>query len=372
MTKEDFELQNVIGVRFKPAGKIYLFDPGDYQVEKGDSVIVDTSQGLEYGEVVTGVHELPQAENPEGTLPVPRKIHRKATRADLARIAENKRREKEAFEICQDKIREHRLPMHLINARYTFDVTKIIFYFTAEVRVDFRNLVRDLAYIFRTRIELRQVGVREEAKLLGGVGCCGRKLCCTTFLGDFAQVSIRMAKEQNLSLNPTKISGICGRLLCCLRFESDYYHECYVKNNPAFEPHQNDRVILDEGEGRIVTVNPSRRIATVLLDSKKTVVASWENLMPVENESFNRIPQDEPVQDEFFDFANNTTPDAESKQELSTPPKVSVPPKDKKFPSKKFSTRTESKSVTKKETDESKKPWIKRPRKPRRPRGKFN
>ncbi len=369
-------MQKVIGVRFKPAGKIYLFDPGDYQVEKGDSVIVDTSQGLEYGEVVIGVHEIPQAENPAGTLPAPRKIHRKATRADLARIAENRLREKEAFEICQEKIREHRLPMHLINARYTFDVTKIIFYFTAEVRVDFRNLVRDLAYIFRTRIELRQVGVREEAKLLGGVGCCGRKLCCTTFLGDFTQVSIRMAKEQNLSLNPTKISGICGRLLCCLKFESDYYHECYVKNNPTFEPQQNDRVILDEGEGRIVSINPSRRTATVLLDSKKTVVASWENLMPVDNESFSRIPKDELIQDDFFDFVDgNTSPtlNAEPLPEENLPsPKVNFPPKDNRTSSPKFPNRNENKQIAKKASDENKKPWIKRPRKPRRPHGKFN
>ena len=365
-------MQKVIGVRFKPAGKIYLFDPGDYQVEKGDSVIVDTSQGLEYGEVVMGMHEIPQAENPEEPLPAPRKIHRKATRADLARIAENKRREQEAFEICQEKIHEYRLPMHLINARYTFDVTKVIFYFTSEVRVDFRVLVRDLAYIFRTRIELRQVGVREEAKLLGGVGCCGRKLCCTTFLGDFTQVSIRMAKEQNLSLNPTKISGICRRLLCCLKFESDYYHECYVKNNPIFEPQQNDRVILDEGEGRIVSINPSRRIATVLLDSKKTVVASWENLMPVENESFSRITQKEPTTDDFLDFADNTSSDAESSPEqTTTPPKENLSPKNKKIYSKKFSNRSDDKAVEKKESDDSKKPWIKRPRRPRRPHGNF-
>lgn len=336
----------IIGVRFKPAGKIHFFDPGEDEIERGDSVIVETSRGLECGDVVIGVRELPQAEDPATSTPPLRKIHRKATKADLLRVAENHENEKEAMEICREKIIEHRLPMNLINVRFTFDVNKIIFYFTAEGRVDFRLLVRDLAYIFRTRIEMRQVGVREEAKLIGGVGCCGRKLCCTTFLGDFAQVSIRMAKEQNLSLNPSKISGICGRLLCCLKFESDYYHECYVENNPNFEPKPNDRVILDDGEGRVISLNAVRRTATILLDSNKTVVAAWEDLLPAENDVETKIPQVTDSQDE------------------------EVKPADKNINhGKKNNCNVESSAET--SDDDDKTPWINRPRKPRRPRGKF-
>ncbi|MBQ6976656.1 MAG: stage 0 sporulation family protein [Selenomonadaceae bacterium] len=341
-------MQKIIGVRFKKAGKIHLFDPGEDEIEKGDSVIVDTSRGLECGEVVIGMRELPQAENPEGYVPMIRRIHRKATRADLSRVAENRKREEEAFEICKEKIAEHRLPMNLINVRYTFDVNKIIFYFTAEGRVDFRMLVRDLAYIFKTRIELRQVGVREEAKNLGGVGCCGRKLCCTSFLGDFAQVSIRMAKEQNLSLNPTKISGICGRLLCCLKFESDYYHECYVETHPVYEPRQNDRVIVDDGEGRVVSLNLTRRTATIILDSGKTLVSSWEELLPVDGEVGAKFPDAESEIETVID---------EFEQPIIEEPKP-APPDD-------------TKKLSQADDEYKDKPWINRPRKPRRPRGKF-
>ena len=360
-------MQKIIGVRFKKAGKIYFFDPGDDDIKQGDSVIVDTSRGLECGDVVIGVRDLPQAENPSGYVPPIRRIHRKATRADLARVAENEKREREAFEICKEKIVEHRLPMNLINVRYTFDVNKIIFYFTSEGRVDFRDLVRDLAYIFKTRIELRQVGVREEAKMMGGVGCCGRKLCCTTFLGDFAQVSIRMAKEQNLSLNPTKISGICGRLLCCLKFESDYYHECYIANNPVYEPHQNDRVIVDDGEGRVISVNFTRRMATILLDGKKTVVASWEDILPADSETIVNFDAEPEMIVEDYEPAKE-----ESSEEEKTPiepPKQS--PQEKSYKRKNYK-RNYDKSRDNKNDDEYKdKPWINRPRKPRRPRGKF-
>ncbi|MBC7334807.1 MAG: stage 0 sporulation family protein [Clostridia bacterium] len=211
----------VVGVRFRRAGKIYYFDPGQLPLAVGDKVIVETVRGVEYGEVVVGPREVP-AEQVVNPL---RQVIRRATPEDAETAKANAAREKEAFAICQRKIEEHGLPMKLVGAEYTFDRNKLLFYFTAEGRVDFRQLVRDLAAIFRTRIELRQIGVRDEAKLLGGLGCCGRELCCASFLGEFDPVSIRMAKDQNLSLNPGKISGICGRLMCCLRFENDSYEE---------------------------------------------------------------------------------------------------------------------------------------------------
>ena len=277
-------MQKVIGVRFKKAGKIHLFDPGDENFERGDYVVVDTTRGLECGEVAIGVREIPTSE--KQVTPAPRKIYRKATPSDVARIEENRAREQRAYDICRKKIVEHGLPMNLIEVNYAFDFSKIAFYFTAEGRVDFRELVKDLAYIFRTRIDLRQVGVRDEAKKIGGTGCCGRPLCCANFLGDFAQVSIRMAKEQNLSLNPAKISGICGRLLCCLKFESDYYHENYVEqvqNN--YQPKPGDRVVVEDGvRGKVISVNASRRNATIFIDEEKNVVASWEDLVPLDAE----------------------------------------------------------------------------------------
>lgn len=209
----------VVGVRFKQAGKIYYFDPGELDLSAGDQVILETSRGIEFGEVVVSPKAILESE-----LVSPlKKVLRKATEEDRRRARENKRNEAEAFEICLEKINRHSLEMNLVDVEYTFDGSKIIFYFTADGRVDFRELVKDLAGVFRTRIELRQIGVRDEAKMLGGIGPCGRILCCTTFLGDFEPVSIKMAKEQNLSLNPNKISGICGRLMCCLRFEADSY-----------------------------------------------------------------------------------------------------------------------------------------------------
>ena len=210
-------MPEVVGVRFKPAGKIYYFDAEDIDPKVGDAVIVETARGIEYGEVVVGRRCVA-----EENLVLPlKKVIRIATPEDRITLLENQNKEKEAFVICQNKIDEHQLPMNLVDVEYTFDGGKIVFYFTAEGRVDFRELVRDLAAIFRTRIELRQIGVRDEAKMLGGIGSCGRVLCCCTFLGDFEPVSIRMAKDQNLSLNPTKISGICGRLMCCLKYECD-------------------------------------------------------------------------------------------------------------------------------------------------------
>lgn len=211
---------SVVGVRFRKAGKVYYFKPGEVELKPGDRVIVETVRGIEAGTVVVGLQEIPLKD----TVAPLREVIRKATPEDMAIVEENERRAREAFSICEKKIAEHKLPMKLIDVEFTFDVGKILFYFTADGRVDFRELVKDLAAIFRTRIELRQIGVRDEAKLLGGIGPCGRELCCSTWLGDFEPVSIRMAKGQNLSLNPTKISGICGRLMCCLKFENECYN----------------------------------------------------------------------------------------------------------------------------------------------------
>jgi len=211
----------IVGVRFRDAGKIYYFNPGDLKMAAGDGCIVETSRGVEFGKVV-----IPPRQVPENEVVQPLKqVLRGAERKDFERLEANRARAQEAFQIAVEKIQEHGLPMKLLEAEYTLDDSKLIFSFTAEGRVDFRELVKDLASIFRTRIELRQVGVRDEAKMLGGLGSCGRGLCCATFLGEFAPVSIKMAKEQNLSLNPSKISGVCGRLMCCLKFESQTYQD---------------------------------------------------------------------------------------------------------------------------------------------------
>ncbi|WP_461370375.1 PSP1 domain-containing protein, partial [Candidatus Darwinibacter acetoxidans] len=211
----------IVGVRFKRAGKIYYFNPGDLKMAAGDGCIVETSRGVEFGEIVIAPREVPEEE----VVQPLKQVLRSATAEDYERLELNKERAKEAFDIALGKIEEHGLPMKLLEAEYTLDDSKLIFSFTADGRVDFRELVKDLAAIFRTRIELRQVGVRDEAKMIGGLGPCGRDLCCATFLGDFAPVSIRMAKDQNLSLNPSKISGICGRLMCCLKYECETYRD---------------------------------------------------------------------------------------------------------------------------------------------------
>ena len=288
----------IIGVRIKKAGRILYFEPNEEELAIGDFVIVETSRGVECGKVVVSPRELSLEENIESEPGVPlSKIYRKATEEDLVRLEENRDGEKLAFEICVQKIAEHNLPMKLINVEYTFDVNKIIFLFTADGRVDFRELVRDLAAIFRTRIELRQVGVRDEAKLLGGMGGCGRPLCCASFLGEFIPVSIRMAKDQNLSLNPTKISGVCGRLMCCLKYENDLYCENCPKQTVTFKPRVGSRVVVAEGEGRVVAVSFSRRNATILLDTNKTVVASWEDILPVNAEDFEAIEEPPKVEE---------------------------------------------------------------------------
>ena len=284
-------MQTIIGVRFKKAGKIFYFSPGNLTIAQGDDVVVETSRGVECGKAVVGPREVEDSE-----IKAPLKVVlRIATENDHQRIEDNKKNEQEAFGICEAKIAEHGLPMKLVEVEYTFDLSKIIFYFTADGRIDFRDLVKDLASVFRTRIELRQIGVRDEAKLMGGIGCCGRPLCCASFLGDFEPVSIRMAKEQNLSLNPTKISGICGRLMCCLKYENDCYEAGVCggcrKVAKVQEPEQGSRVISADGEGKVISVNQQKRTATVLLDNSRTIVASWEDIVSKdEDEAENTAP----------------------------------------------------------------------------------
>lgn len=236
----------VIGVRFKKAGKIYYFDPADMNIQKDTYVVVETARGIEFGECVIGIKEISESD-----IVAPLKsVLRIATDEDINKHFKNKEKEKDAFEICLKKIQEHGLTMKLIDVEYTFDNNKVIFYFTADGRVDFRELVKDLATIFKTRIELRQIGVRDEAKMLGGLGPCGRPMCCSSFLGDFASVSIKMAKEQNLSLNPTKISGICGRLMCCLNYEQSTYEDIRKRM-----PKVGSIVKTEEGTGEVFSNN---------------------------------------------------------------------------------------------------------------------
>lgn len=239
-------MQLVVGVRFKPAGKVYYFDPSDIELEEGDSVIVETARGIEYGNVVVSPKMVPE----EDIVPPLKSVIRKSTKEDEQILAENKKKEEKAYDICLNKIKEHGLPMNLIDVEYTFDNNKVIFYFTADGRVDFRELVKDLASIFKTRIELRQIGVRDEAKMIGGLGPCGCIMCCCSFLGEFEPVSIKMAKEQNLSLNPSKISGMCGRLMCCLRFEHEFYEE--MKD---YAPRIDENIITPDGPGTVMEVN---------------------------------------------------------------------------------------------------------------------
>ena len=239
-------MTTIVGVRFRNAGKLYYFDPGKLWPTAGDAVIVETARGMEYGEVVTGVREV---EDHEIVSPL-KPVLRIATAEDAQRQQENVRKEKEAYGICQQKIFDHNLEMKLVSVEYTFDGSKILFYFTANGRVDFRALVKDLASVFKTRIELKQIGVRDEAKMMGGLGLCGRPVCCAQFMGDFQPVSIKMAKEQNLSLNPTKISGVCGRLMCCLKYEQDHY-EATRKRMPRV----GREVITPDGNGTVQEIN---------------------------------------------------------------------------------------------------------------------
>ena len=248
----------VIGVRFRTAGKIYFFSPGKYEIKKGDHVIVETARGVEYGTVVAAPREV---EDDEVIKPL-KTVLRTASTKDDEQERTNREKEKEAFKICLEKIRKHNLEMKLIDAEYTFDNNKILFYFTADGRIDFRELVKDLAAVFKTRIELRQIGVRDETKIIGGYGICGRPLCCHSYLSDFVPVSIKMAKEQSLSLNPTKISGVCGRLMCCLKNEEDVYEELNRKM-----PGVGDFCRAKDGlEGEVSSVNILRQMVKILVD----------------------------------------------------------------------------------------------------------
>ena len=250
-------MTKVIGIRFRTAGKIYFFSPGKLDIKTGDKVIVETARGVEYGSVVTGPKEV---EDDKITQPL-KSVIRIATEDDKKKEEKNKEKEKEAFKICLEKIHKHGLEMKLIDAEYTFDNNKVLFYFTADGRIDFRELVKDLASVFRTRIELRQIGVRDETKIRGGIGICGRPLCCHTYLSEFAPVSIKMAKEQNLSLNPTKISGVCGRLMCCLTNEEETYEELNSRL-----PANGDHVTTPEGlRGDVQSVNVLRQLVKVVV-----------------------------------------------------------------------------------------------------------
>ena len=251
-------MTKVIGVRFRQAGKVYFFSPGKLHVKQGDKVIVETARGVEFGSVVTGPKDV---KDEEITQPL-KSVIRVATEEDKRNEQKNREKEKEAFDVCLEKIRKHELDMKLINAEYTFDGNKVLFYFTADGRIDFRELVKDLAAVFRTRIELRQIGVRDETKIRGGIGICGRPLCCYTYLSDFAPVSIKMAKEQNLSLNPTKISGVCGRLMCCLTNEEETYEELN-SHLPAI----GDTVTTIEGlKGEVQSVSVLRQLVKVVVN----------------------------------------------------------------------------------------------------------
>lgn len=253
----------VIGVRFKKAGKIYYFDPGQITVHLDDHVIVETARGVEFGQVVI---EGKMVEEEDVVLPL-KKVIRIADEADITNVRENEQLAESALGICTKKIKEHRLDMNLVDVEYTFDRNKVIFYFTAEGRIDFRDLVKDLAAQFKTRIELRQIGVRDEAKLLGGIGPCGRMLCCSTFLGDFEPVSIKMAKDQSLSLNPAKISGLCGRLMCCLKYENDHYED--AKRNL---PDMGEEIYTSYGRGKVVGLNILETLVQVEIYEDETVI----------------------------------------------------------------------------------------------------
>lgn len=249
----------VIGVRFRMAGKIYYFSPREFSIKRGDHVIVETARGIEFGTVV-----MPPTEVDDGKVVQPLKpVLRMAAQKDIEQEAANRKKEREAFQICLEKIKKHKLEMKLIDAEYTFDNNKVLFYFTADGRIDFRELVKDLAAVFKTRIELRQIGVRDETKIVGGIGICGRPLCCHTYLSEFAPVSIKMAKEQNLSLNPTKISGVCGRLMCCLNNEEEIYEELNRKL-----PNVGDHVTTEDGQrGEVQSVNILRQLVKVLVEN---------------------------------------------------------------------------------------------------------
>ncbi|KMK74465.1 PSP1 domain-containing protein [Alkalihalobacillus pseudalcaliphilus] len=264
-------MHQVVGVRFKKAGKIYYFSPGELELEKGEAVIVETARGIEYGRIVIGMKTVGEE---DVVLPL-KQVIRVATVRDKLIVQENREAARNALGVCTEKIQEHNLDMKLVDVEYTFDRNKVLFYFTAEGRIDFRELVKDLAAIFRTRIELRQIGVRDEAKMLGGIGPCGRVLCCSSFLGDFEPVSIKMAKDQNLSLNPAKISGLCGRLMCCLKYENDHYEEAKKEL-----PDIGKKIKTPEGDGKVLGLNILEKLVQVeLFEGERTVEFTLDELM---------------------------------------------------------------------------------------------
>lgn len=285
----------VVGVRFKKAGKIYYFDPSDIKISKGDSVIVETARGIEYGDCVIG----PKQINENEIVSPLKNVLRKADEHDIKIHEENIKKEKQAFDICAEKIEQHSLIMKLIDVEYTFDNNKVIFYFTADGRVDFRELVKDLATIFKTRIELRQIGVRDEAKMVGGLGPCGRPMCCASFLGDFASVSIKMAKEQNLSLNPTKISGICGRLMCCLNYEQSTYEDIRKKM-----PRVGSIVNTEMGKGEVVSnsvVNEKVRVKIKIKEGEEILEDFKINTVTIVSGGYEGTVSDEEIKIEAND-----------------------------------------------------------------------
>lgn len=355
-------MQTMIGVRFKKAGKVYDFGPGRLEIEKGDHVIVETARGMECGEVVVGPREV---EDKDVVFPV-RIVQRIASDDDLQRVADNKEREKEAFDVGVQKIAAHHLPMKLVDVEYTFDRNKIVFYFTADGRIDFRELVKDLASVFRTRIELRQIGVRDEAKLMGGMGCCGRPLCCATFLGEFAPVSIRMAKEQNLSLNPTKISGICGRLMCCLKYENDGYCNgvcCGQKRAVAHEPEQGSIVATMGGDGKVISVNQQRHTATILLNNGRTVVSSWDDIVERDPEEL-AAENAEGTEEAVLEQAQGGAEDVAASMQSRRPRR----PQQNRRPPRRPRDKGERREWRENRSASGERPQDGKPRRPRRPR----
>lgn len=296
----------VTGVRFKKAGKIYYFDPNNIDINKGEYVIVETARGIEFGEAVIGIKEIKEEE----IVSPLKSVIRKATDEDIEKHSENKAREKEALEVCLEKIEKHKLSMKLIDVEYTFDNNKIIFYFTADGRVDFRDLVKDLAAVFRTRIELRQIGVRDESKMIGGLGPCGRPLCCSSFLGEFVPVSIKMAKEQNLSLNPSKISGICGRLMCCLTYEQETY-----EGIRAVMPKVDSVVKTPYGEGVVVEnniVKESLKVKLPVGDVEEIKIVPLEEIELIKGE----FEGDKDISDSILEQDLDSLEDKEALKEL--------------------------------------------------------
>ena len=300
-------MATIVGVRFRNAGKLYYFSPGQLWPTAGDAVIVETVRGVEYGEVVTGVREVADAEVVQPLKP----IIRIATVEDERHQRDNQRREREAYDICLRKIADHKLEMKLVSVEYTFDNSKILFYFTANGRVDFRALVKDLASVFKTRIELKQIGVRDEAKMMGGLGLCGRPVCCAQFMGDFQPVSIKMAKEQNLSLNPTKISGVCGRLMCCLKYEQDHYEATRKRM-----PRPGREVGTPDGVGTVQEINVLRETvrvritngdSSVLKDYPLTDITRILGGKRTPSETIAEPEDDSDVNEEFLGVAENET-----------------------------------------------------------------